>query len=180
MTGKPDLVLESRQRPERVLPDLGAPAEANEAVRAAIARNRDEIVRRKTQAEAEDTGPPEIPPEQQAIVREDVESVVIALEDGTPCKIVQAKNLTYRLAVLLANDPGAQGIEPIARALLCVREIGGHEPPVVRNKVDLLAWMEKLGDDNIERISATYRIHWPPLLVTDLRVLKKTVKTPSS
>lgn len=172
----PDLVISSKgNSPPGAVDTAGTVAAARET-RKAVGEARQRLEEKiGARSAAPDFAPP---PEDPPTMREELASIIIELPDGRQVTMAKINTLNYRIAVLFSTDIAAYaGLADYARALLCIQEIDGRAPPVIENLVQLRAWMEHLGDDICDLIAGAYRTYWPPMLRSELKVLKKTPKT---
>ena len=176
----PDLVLERPARKPDNMPDFAAGQAAHDEERRKLVRAAREGLSKASEELAAGAAAADPPPETEAKAREDVASIDLQLDDGRICRLEKKNSLSYRIATLLANDPAAAALEVTVRALMSISDIDGKAPPPLSNRPELVAWMGQLGDDNVQMITSAYLVYWPPLMVSDLRVLKKTLKTPIS
>lgn len=172
-----DLVLStSGAAPAPGLVQMAEAADSAETVRSALDSAKQKVLDKSREVRAtEAAGPKE--PATKAPMRQSLDSIEIELADGRTCRLRPPKSTAYKVATLIGNDPGLAVLEQVIRSLLAVEDIAGAAPPELETKVDLLKWLEQLGDDNVDCIAAAHRIHWPPMLVSELKVLKKTAKT---
>lgn len=177
---KADLVLTAGAQKAPGARDLAGTVADAAASRAAVAE-----ARRRLEARAGTAAPPsnvDLPPATPpAPVREEIESIEIALPGGGSATLAKRHSVNYQLAVIFNGAPDAYvGLVDTAKALLSIREINGRAPPAIETAAQLRAWMDMLGDDAVDVIATAYRLHWPPLMMAELKVIKKKLKTPIS
>ena len=108
--------------------------------------------------------------------REDLASVEVSLPNGMVVEIGPTPGvaLTMRLLHYYGANEFSMADEAITRALMCVRAIDGDPYPTITSPMDRDRLGHRLGDEGIAVVVTTYRTYWPPLVLSELPVLKKT------
>lgn len=123
---------------------------------------------------------PVAPPE-----REDIDSIEIPLRDG---RIIEygppaGISLSDRIARLYSArslaeggpDPGITEYR-LTRLLMGVRAINGRPVPPITNMVERTRLANQLGDQTIDLLNLFDNRHWPPLMASELPLVKKKLR----
>lgn len=139
-------------------------------------------------AGAEKPEPDQTPP------REDVESVWVRLRDGRAVLLGPPAgiSLNLRMAQILGVEhQGNQVLATQLRTLMCIRNIApvGYDvddatknayppPPLppLGNMVDAQKIANMVGDDGMDLCTVALNAYWPPVLLSELRVVKKNLR----
>lgn len=157
---------------------MAADRQISEAQREEIRKRHGDVLRAGADArmaseaggETEDSVPP---------LAEDIASIELMLPDGRAVIMAPPQgSLLYRIATMTAGDPAGQVLSVMAQALLSIVTIGGEVPPQISNKIDLLKWVNDLGDRTVDILVAAYNDCWPPITRKDLVIVKKNLRQP--
>lgn len=173
---KPDAELSlsaGAKRAAGVRDQTSAPA-ANAETRDAIRASHQKTLTERTTAAA--TAPPEAT--RPAPDREDLDSIEIEFR-GRTFEISRLQgSSTYRIAGIMQDDPASSAFAMIARSLIAVTKIDGKPVPPMLNKIDVLRFMDEIGVDAVDIITAAQQAAWPPVTLADLKVIKKNLRQP--
>lgn len=134
-----------------------------------------------TQAKAEATGaslPEDKPEAEPPPVREDLETIEFTAPNGVTIEYGPRNDISLvdRIARLFANRDPTQSEYRLTRILMGVRVIDGKAAPVILDEVTRTKIANQIGDEAIDLLMYYDRIHWPPLQVSELPVVKKKLR----
>lgn len=131
---------------------------------------------RAEREKAEKSATEDLPP-----MREEVESVEFELPDGRVLVMGRppAGMMTYKLAQVLGDDMQNQVLNSIVRSFLHIRTIDGQAPAVFNSRLEVQKFMDAMGEDAIDLITYVCQTNWRPVSVNELKIVKKTLKTPT-
>ena len=149
-------------------------AEGIMARRAAIHRRaRDEIAGNHAADAAQAAKPVVAPPE-----RENIDSIEITLRNGMAIVYGPPSGISLmdRIARLYAGrDPSAAEYR-LTRLLMGVRSINGQPEPPMANEIARTDLANRLGDEGIDILAHYDKQFWPPLMLSELPVVKKNLR----
>lgn len=176
----PDLTLSgSGQVRDGIIRDIAGDADNTEQ-RRAIKASHEETLRRN-QAEKNRPAPADEPLPKPP---EDVQSIQIELPDGRTVDLERppAGTLNLRIALIAGNGPETMSgmFLSIARAMAHITHIDGEPAPVLDSKVELIKLQNLLGEDGVDAVTIAVNETWPPMQRSQLKIVKKTLRTPNS
>lgn len=134
------------------------------------------------QARQEASGAP-IAPEPEPVeappVREDLESIEFTAPNGLTIVYGPRADISLidRIARIYSGREHSNTEFRITRVLMGVRSVDGMAPTTIVDEITRAKLANAIGDEAIDLLLYFDRVNWPPLLQSELPVLKKRLRT---
>jgi hypothetical protein len=148
--------------------------------------NRDDILRRRKQIHEQaraDLSPSSVPADEPPMAppphRENVETIEFTAPNGMTIEYGPRSDISTidRVSRIYAGRDTSRSEYLLTRILLGIRTINGVPPTTIVDEVTRTKMANQVGDEVIDLLIYYDHEHWPPLLTTELPLVKKKLRT---
>jgi hypothetical protein len=158
---------------------MGQAAEGQKANREEILRRRKQIHEQARTDLSHSTAPTDEPPPEPPPHRENIETIEFTAPNGLTIEYGPRADISTidRVARIYAGRDTSRSEYLLTRILLGIRSINGVSPTTVIDEITRTKLANQIGDVAIDLLIYYDLEHWPPLLTTELPLVKKKLRT---